>query len=168
MERRGADAYYLFDDGYFQALEEALGDRLHIATVDIEGEIAASALFAETDGIVEMHLSAHDRRFDRHAPKKLLYHGVRSWAKARGSRWLHLGGGRGSTADSLLEFKAGFSPIRQPFHTLRVVIDPDRHAELVRATDPGADPGDVSGFFPPYRAADRDEARVLTPALTGA
>jgi hypothetical protein len=168
MERRGADAYYLFDDRYFQELEEALGDRLHIATVDIEGEIAASALFAETDGIVEMHLSAHDRRFDRHAPKKLLYHGVRGWARARGDRWLHLGGGRGATADSLLEFKAGFSPVRQPFHTLRAVIDHDRYAEVVHASHPDMDPEDLSGFFPPYREADRGEASESAPALVGA
>jgi hypothetical protein len=167
MERRGAEAYYLFDADYFRALEEALGDRLHIATVEIEGELAASALFVDTKGIVEMHLSAHDSRFDRHAPKKLLYHGVRSWAKARGDRWLHLGGGRGATADSLLEFKAGFSPIRQPFHTLRAVIDADRYAEVIRAADPDMDPDDLSGFFPPYRAAERDELPEPAPALVG-
>ena len=33
MERVGADDFYLFDDAYFDGLQQVLGDSLHLATV---------------------------------------------------------------------------------------------------------------------------------------
>jgi hypothetical protein len=151
MRRISADAWYLFDDGYFDGLREALGERLKLVTVEIGGTIAAAALFVETCGIVEYHLSGTDERFARQQPTKLMFHVVRAWAKERGNRWFHLGGGVGAADDSLLHFKAGFSSLRFPFHTLRVVIMEDEYARLVAARDPSGDPQFFSGFFPAYR-----------------
>jgi len=151
MQRLGAGAYYLFPDRYFEQLREALGDRLRLCVVDIGGAVAAAGLFAETDGIVQYHLSASDAAFTRDRPVKLLLHFVRGWAKARGNLRLHLGGGVGGRPDSLFRFKAGFSPARHPFRTLRVVLDEAAYAELVRAHDPTQDPTGLDGFFPLYR-----------------
>ncbi len=151
MARVSADAYYFFDDAYFDGLQEALGSLLHLAVVEIDGIVAAAGLITETCGIVQMHLEASDERFARLAPGKLIYHGVRSWAKERGDRWFHLGGGLGAADDSSMLFKAGFSPLRQPFHTLRVVISEPEYRRLVTARDPSLDPGDLGGFFPLYR-----------------
>jgi hypothetical protein len=81
-----------------------------------------------------------------------MMHFVAGWAKARGDRTLHLGGGVGGRADSLFHFKAGFSPLRHRFRTLRVVVDEDRYVALVSALDAGLDPSDRAGFFPLYRA----------------
>ena len=80
-----------------------------------------------------------------------MLHFVRGWAKQRGNRVMHLGGGVGSADDSLLRFKLGFSPLRHGFSTLRVVIDEPEYRRLVAAHGGVLDPESRSGFFPAYR-----------------
>lgn len=153
MARRQASDRYAFDDAYFEELDTALSGRLHLATVRIEGNVAAAGLFTECCGIVQLHLSGSS---DTHAdarPTKLLYHGVRTWAKRAGLRWFHLGGGVGAEQDSLLHFKAGFSPDRRDFQTLRIVVREDAYRDLVMARTDVLDPSELTGYFPAY---DRD------------
>lgn len=151
MARHQAASYYFFDDDYFDALREFLGDRYHIATVRIDGVVAAAALFTETCGFVEFLLSGHDDTYARSAPTIFLIHGARSWAKAKGYRWLHLGGGFGARADGLFGFKAGFSGATRPYHTMRIVLDPGAYRELSAEAGADVDPEDTSGYFPAYR-----------------
>ncbi len=151
MSRRSAAHYYFFDDGYFDSLRDALGERLHLCVVERDGAIAAAGLFVETDGLVQYHLSGTGAEFVRLQPTKLMIHFVRGWAKERGNRVLHLGGGVGSSSDSLLQFKAGFSPLRHPFSTLRMVIDEQEYRRLVVTRDALVDPEARTDFFPLYR-----------------
>jgi hypothetical protein len=150
MQHCAAHAYYSFDDVYFEELRQALGETLRIAVVMKDGVVAAAGLFVETGGIVQMHLTGQDDRFLADHPMKLGFHHVRTWCSERGDRVLHLGGGRGGAEDSLFHFKAGFSPLRHPFHTLRVVIREAEYAKLVAARDPSLDPQDLTGPFPLY------------------
>jgi hypothetical protein len=151
MARVNARGYYLFPDDYFTGLIDALGPRLHLCVVEIRGEIAGAGLFVETRGLLQYHLSGSDHRFQRERPTKLMLHFVRTWAKERGVRRFHLGGGVGGEEDSLYRFKAGFSTDRHPFRTLRLVCDEGAYNQLVRATHPEANPRDPLGFFPLYR-----------------
>jgi hypothetical protein len=151
MLRAGAAPFYLFDDVYFHAMRDVLGSRLHLIVVEIEGEVAATSIEVETSGIVQDHLTGTDMRFSSLAPGKLLIHFVRSWARERGNRWLHLGGGVGGANDSLFQYKQGFSRRQLPFHTLRVVVDEGEYRRLVRAHNPAADPDSLEGYFPAYR-----------------
>ena len=151
MKDRAADAYYSFDDDYFAGLQRVLGDDLHIAVAMIDDVVAAAGMFVVTGDIAEMHLTGHDGRFAADQPTKLVFHAVRTWAREHGLRVLHLGGGRGGSEDSLLHFKAGFSPWREPYRTLRVVVDEAAYARLVAAKHPDLDPSDLSRSFPAYR-----------------
>lgn len=151
MSRVGAAAHYFFDRDYLVGLREALGERLRLAVVEIDGAIAAAGLFVETGEFVQYHLSGADAAFLRERPTKLMLHVVRGWAKERGARWLHLGGGVGGGEDSLFAFKAGFSKARRPFFTLRLVVDPTAYRALSRARHPDADDAALDGFFPLYR-----------------
>jgi hypothetical protein len=151
MTRRDAAAAYHFPDSYFVGLRDAIGDRLRLCVVEIDGEIAAGGLFVFTRGLVEYHLSATDHRYERQRPTKLMLHFVRSWAAAHGCTRFHLGGGVGGREDSLFAFKAAFSPDRHLFQTLRAVCDEAAFAELVRNSGPDVEPPDLAGFFPPYR-----------------
>jgi CelD/BcsL family acetyltransferase involved in cellulose biosynthesis len=153
MVRVGASTSYDFDDAYFDGLRTALGDRISLCVVEAGDTVAAAGLFVETSGIVQFHLSGSDPDFRHEAPSKLMIDYVRAWAKERGNRSLHLGGGLGAADDSLFQFKAGFSDLRHPFHTVRIVCDEARYAELVLARDPSADPARHDGYFPQYRAA---------------
>ena len=151
MDRRSAAPYYLFRDEYFDGLREALGDRLSLCVVERGDAVAAAGLFVETGGIVQYHLGGTDGALVGLEPSKLMIHFACDWAKEHGNRLLHLGGGVGGATDSLLYYKAGFSPLRHPFRTLRIVIDAAEYRRLVDAQDPLLDPEMVRGFFPAYR-----------------
>ena len=153
MARRSAIPFYFFQDAYFDGLRDALGDTLHLCVVEKEGVIPAAGLFVETDGIVQYHLSGTDAAFHAIQPTKLMLDFVRDWAQGRGNEIMHLGGGVGGEHDSLLQFKVGFSPLRNTFSTLRVVVDERDYGRLVAARDSRLDPSSRTGFFPLYRNA---------------
>lgn len=155
MARLSAAPFFFFDDEYFDALRDGLGERLHLCVVEKDGVLAAAGLFVETDGIVQYHLSASDEAFRMVQPTKLMINFVRGWAKDRGNKVLHLGGGVGGDSDSLLWFKAGFSPPSHTFCTLRIVIDEAEYTRLLGSRDPLLDPSARSGYFPLYRQAGR-------------
>jgi hypothetical protein len=164
-----ATPYYLFGDEYFDGLRAALGDRMRLSIVEADGEVAAAALFVETSGIVQYHLSGTAPAFVREGLTKVLIDHARCWATDRGDRALHLGGGLGSRPDDpLFHFKAGFSDLRHPFYTLRVVVDEDAYRDLVQARrgDMGADAAagedGRAAYFPAYRSPS-DAGRRTEP-----
>jgi hypothetical protein len=83
-------------------------------------------------------------------------HQATLWGKARGNRWLHLGGGVGGTNDTLLHFKAGFSPARFRFLTSRLITHTSHYRQLVeqhaRAINTPAETLLASSYFPAYRS----------------
>ena len=150
MRRVGAAPYYFFSREHLAALHEAVGDRMHLAVAIVDDEVVGGNTFFEHDGIVQGYVSSTRRARNRYADE-LLYDEVRRWSKSRGNAIFHMGGGKGGANDSLFSYKAGFSPNRHPFHTWRVVTDPAAYRRLVEERNPGADPADMSGTFPPYR-----------------
>jgi Acetyltransferase (GNAT) domain len=150
MRRVGASSYYFFTREHLTELHERVGDRMHLA-VAIEGdEVVGGNTFFTYEGIATGYVSSTRRARNRYADE-LLYDEVRRWCKNRGDRLFHLGGGKGGCNDSLFTYKAGFSPVRHPFHTWRVVTDEPAYQRLVRDRNPQADPADRTATFPPYR-----------------
>lgn len=148
MERSNAADYYFFTLDDFRRLREALDGRLHLLVTWLDDEIAAAGLFTELDGLVQTHLVGTSASLLRHSPYKVLVDDVRSWARDRGNRVLHLGGGRGGQEDSLFWFKTRFSSRRHQFFTGRWILD----GEAYRALAPALPPSIGDGFFPAYRA----------------
>ena len=155
MRFRSAEEFYFFEPGYFEALHQCMGDHLHLCTVVAPGgESAAAGLFTCVDGLVEFHLSGTADAYRRAGPTKMMLVHMRDWAKSRGNRLMHLGGGVGCHADSLAFFKQGFSRLRSRFSTFRMVLKPESYRRLVRRRCwgevllPAAEPTD---FFPAYR-----------------
>jgi lipid II:glycine glycyltransferase (peptidoglycan interpeptide bridge formation enzyme) len=156
MERLGAVTSYHFTTDHFERLAEL--DEAFVAVAMADGEIAGAYLFFESHGIVQMHLGGPRTRYMKPSPSHLLIYSVAVWGRARGNTVVHLGGGvGGSVDDSLFGFKAGFSPRRHAYATLRLVADEERYSALtrVRALRLGTTPDELvnSGFFPAYRAA---------------
>lgn len=153
MSRVAAHPSYFFDKAYFTALRTALSEALHLFVVHHQENIVAAGLFSETDGLVEYLFSGSRTASAPLHPTKLMLDHVRAWARERGNEAFHLGGGVGGKKDSLFHFKAGFSPRRHPFHTWRVVVNPEHYdalcARRLAAGDAVSNPTD---FFPLYRA----------------
>jgi Acetyltransferase (GNAT) domain len=151
MQRVAAVPFYFFARTYFDALRAELPGQAHLCTVTApDGRIACAGLFFEEAGIVQFHLSGTADEFLRVAPSKFMFDFVCRWAKERGNRVFHLGGGRGGGEDSLFHFKAGFSPLRAEFQSLRVVFNEDRYRTLASRIDGAA--AISPEFFPLYRA----------------
>ena len=88
----------------------------------------------------------------RAEPAKLMIRYAACWAKGRGNRYLHLGGGVGGVDDSLFDWKSGFSPLRHSFYTLRAVVNETEFDRLMIASGESLWSQTPGGFFPPYRA----------------
>jgi CelD/BcsL family acetyltransferase involved in cellulose biosynthesis len=154
MRRVGAEPSYFFPPAYLHDLRGALGSRLHLCAVEVGGAVVAAGLFTEIAGIVQYFLGGTRAEFLRESPAKTMFHFVRGWAKERGNRVFHLGGGLGGRNDSLFAFKAGFSHARHPFATWRVVVDELAYGGQVGRWEAvhGAPADDgPDGFFPAYR-----------------
>ncbi len=155
MERVEAKELYYFDYDYFLKLSQ-LVDNIHLCIVELENQIAAAGLFTECCGIVQFHLSGTKNKFLKQAPSKLMLDYVRYWAKERGNKVFHLGGGLGSSKDKLYEFKAGFSKISHPFITVSLIINLDKYKYLIelQAKYLNTNPEQLlkTQFFPAYRS----------------
>lgn len=131
MRRVGAKEFYLFSDNYFDDLRSTLEDKLNLWTVlSPDGEFAAGGVFTVINGIVEYHLGGTANKFLAAAPSKLMFSDVRNWGKEAGNRAFHLGGGLGGKADSLFQFKAGFSQNYADFFTFRMILDQQKYDQL--------------------------------------
>jgi len=148
MDRVQAKESYYFGRDYFARLAEMPG-HVHCGVVESEGRPAAACIFFECGGIVQAHLGGTRSEFLNKSPFHLLLYSAAEWARSRGNRYLHIGGGVGGSNDRLLQFKRGFSPLRFPFSTLRLVTDEGKYREL---TTRRAQAAAVSDFFPAYRA----------------
>jgi len=153
MTRVEAERYYYFPPWYFTELRESLGGHLHLCIVEIDGQVASAGLFTEICGIVQYHLSGTRDAFLKYCPLKSMFNFMRYWAKDRGDRIFHLGGGVGGRGDTLFEFKAGFSHARHPFYTWRIIVDEPAYSALVGRWESLAriQADGPEGFFPAYR-----------------
>lgn len=156
MRRVGASSYYLFDRPYFDALRDALGNRMHLFVTMLGSQVTSAGLFVECGGILQYHLSGTAEAFAKLASTKLLLDSVRAWANGRGLRVFHLGGGVGGGHDSLFFFKSGFSHRRHEFQTWRWILQPEAYQCLVESRRAwraaNGTSSDAGGYFPEYRA----------------
>ena len=155
MDRLKAKDSYYFDREYFTDLLK-LGDHLHLVIVESESKIVCASLFFESCGIVQAHLGGTKTEFLKQSPFNLLLHHARLWAKERGNKFLHIGGGVGGQKDKLFTFKSGFSKQRHQFFTMRLIIDEEKYDYLVshkaQAKNISVAQLKESNFFPAYRA----------------
>jgi hypothetical protein len=111
------------------------------------GKIEAVNMFASTRYASDFMFNVPLREGRGHAAT-LIWGGI-NHMKAEGVPVLNLGGGA-REGDSLAQFKERFGARRMPFKCLKQVYEPAIYEMLCRRV--GADPHDLSGYFPPYRA----------------
>ncbi|MDF5718127.1 MAG: GNAT family N-acetyltransferase [Rhizonema sp. NSF051] len=154
MNRVEAKQSFYFDYDYFSRLAN-LNEKIHLGIVELDGEITYASIFTENCQMIQYHLSGTKNEFLKQAPNKLMIDYVRLWAKERGNKVFHLGGGVGAGKDSLYNFKAGFSKQTHPCLTLRLIVDEEKYNSLVklRAKSLETQPEALlqSNYFPAYR-----------------
>lgn len=147
-----ADQYYFFDDDYFFNLLENLQDRILLITAYQDNKAIASSIYTicRESNIMQFHLGGTLNAYTHLQPSKLITHVARNWGRDNNYKILHLGGGVGSNLDSLYEYKKGFSSQELIFKTYRLVVNPEKYAELV-ADIWFTEEDLISEFFPLYR-----------------
>jgi len=155
MNRNMADETYFFPKDYYQRLKKFFGGsiKLYFAKLD-ERPISASMFFFEGK-IIQYHLSGSLAEFFKLNGAKLILDEVRRFGTQNDYSWLHLGGGVGSSEDSLFRFKAGFSKVRLPFYIAKKIVDHEIYNELYRKRMKWAKENNYVWpqkiFFPDYR-----------------
>jgi len=155
MERVGAKPEYFLPHSYFKRLMATTEATAKLFVCSIEEEFACAAIFLKCGSIIQYHLSTTSEKFLKYAPTKLLLDTARQWGVQEGAATLHLGGGVGSSEDSLFKFKAGFSQIRHEFFTWRWILLENEYRRLT-SSKTGTREIDVNqslsnDFFPAYR-----------------
>ena len=155
MDRVKARDSYYFGRDYFEKLA-GMPEQVHCCFVESAGEVAAACLVFECGGIVQAHLGGTRTKFMKLSPFHLALYHLALWAKSRGNRFFHLGGGVGGSGDRLLEFKRGFSERIFQFYTARLITDGEKYNALtsLRAQSRNVAVEELlkADYFPAYRA----------------
>lgn len=132
MQRNHADAYYFFDESYFEDLHRFLGGNTYILYALLDGQPVSAAIFFHANGTAHYHLAGSDPAFRGTAAGNLLLYDAALRACENGDKLLHLGGGL-TPDDSLFSFKKQFNKNgRREFWIGRTIFDPDQYQALLK------------------------------------
>jgi hypothetical protein len=155
MRRVDAKPYYLFEQGYYDRLEDLRAQTQLGRVLDADDRTVAAALFFRWGDLLHYHLAGSERQAARDGANNLLLDSVARRGMAEGARGFHLGGGL-REGDALHKFKRSLGGDALPFRVARCVLDPDRYTRLTelhaqRTSRTAADLTET-GWFPAYRA----------------
>jgi hypothetical protein len=145
MRRADAAPFYFFPPEYWTALQR--GVRLVRVDVERDGELLASVLGMGEPPWLHYHLGGSTEAGRGSGASHVALLGLAEYGAAHGFALLHLGGGVGGRADSLLEYKRRFFPDG----VVGAVIGKAVHDERAYLALTGADAVDWDAFFPAYR-----------------
>jgi len=128
MESRHADDFYRFPASYFSRLA-SLGSRLGIALAWLDDHLAGGSIFLAGDDYAHYHLACGNEIGMKHRAATLLVVEGAKWAKRRGCKLLHLGGGL-NPDDSLEFFKCSFGGQMFRYAYLVSIGNPERFEQL--------------------------------------
>ena len=149
MDRVNAKESYYFSKAYFTEFlnsQDFQTDLLLAVTKDTR-ETIAGVMFVKTNHLIQYHLAGTKSDFLNLNPVKILIDEMRIIGTKENYHFLNLGGGLGSTEDSLLRFKMSFSKDLKTFCIWKYIANESIYSNLtekhtIKSTD----------FFPAYRA----------------
>jgi hypothetical protein len=155
MVRTQASEYWQFPESYFSNCAQCLGhQRVSLFSAMLAGVTVASCLVIHAYNTAYYHFGASAEAYFEARANNLLLYDIALWAKARGYRWFHLGGGHVSD-DSLFRFKSGFSRSTVMLCSYSKVHDQETYVQLCRLRDAFDQTHGIasrdSDFFPAYR-----------------
>lgn len=151
MDKDDAEDYYYFKPDFYQSVMMELPHEAQVFYAELDGKVIATSIMLAANGRLNYHLSGALSEYKSLAPTNLLIYMAALWGCHNGCKTLHLGGGVGSSEDSLYKFKKSFyrgKPCR--FHIGKKMFMDEKYQELVRMRNQSEI--NNSGFFPKYRA----------------
>ncbi|EDP70709.1 hypothetical protein FBALC1_08118 [Flavobacteriales bacterium ALC-1] len=155
MRRVDADDSYFFTDKYYREIMTSsdFKSELMLCVHNETQTIIGGAIFIKKGDLVQYHLSGLSEAYFDLNPIKLIIDEVRIRATHEGYKHFNLGGGRGSSEDSLFRFKSGFSKNFKKFKVWKYIVDQNTYKMLAENNqEKQLEDNDLySGFFPAYR-----------------
>jgi hypothetical protein len=134
MREMQADAFYLFDDQYFEQLAATGFAKVGVCRAhdgDADARWLAAALFLDGEGTREYHLAATTDQGRKLGASSFALAQAALSAREHGLRKLYLGGGTDARPDNpLLFFKSAYSPQRLAYRTGWTVFDDEAYDRL--------------------------------------
>jgi len=151
MARNDAAASYYFSYEFFQAFREELPENSRFVLAEYRDQIVAGTLCLHDDTDAFYFLTGADAAFQHVRPTNALVWELIRWAHSAGKKRLILGGAH-RPGDGILQFKAAFSRLRQPFYVYKHVHLHQDYAILERRFREFSGLRTESlGYFPIYR-----------------
>lgn len=135
MRRLQAKTFYHFPEPYYQELAEHLGPHMMLGLARSVDQFVGASLFLYDRKFAHYHLSGTTAEGRRLKASTLLVNQAADWARHKGCRWLHLGGGSHPN-DGVSKFKAHFGGAIFPYIYVTLVADHHRYNELIEAVPP--------------------------------
>ena len=152
MEHDNAEAYYYFDNKFYNSIDNDLKDNYEIFYAVFNGEIIAMSIMIFANGFMNYHLSGSKYEFRNLAPSNLLLYKAALWGMENGMRTLHLGGGLGSEEDNLYKFKAAFNRNSDyRFSIGKMIVDYQKYDYLLSLREFNQGQLEHISYFPKYR-----------------
>ncbi len=129
MKNNAADAFYYFNNGYFDALSRMYG--VDLISVKAGNEVASCGFFMNGDDLSHYHLSANNSLMLKENGNYALLEIAFEHARSQGCSYFLMGGGRTSSKnDTLFRFKTKFSKLTLPFYIAGAVYIRDQYERL--------------------------------------
>lgn len=148
MDKDDAEKYYYFEPDFYKSILDDLPDNAQIFWAEIDNEVIAASIIFATNGRMNYHLSGSLREYGSLAATNLILYKAALWGCENGCKTFYLGGGLGSSEDSLFKFKRAFYRGNlNHFYIGKKIYNKEKYDELVKMR------GSIdSSFFPLYRA----------------
>jgi len=147
MDKDNASQYYYFEKEFYDSIRNDLKDNATIFYAELNGAIIAASIIFFANGKMNYHLSGSLREFQKLAPSNLLLWKAAEWGNGLGLKTFHLGGGVGSTEDSLFRFKKAFYRGELcRYHIGKRIFSLSEYKHLCNMRKISS-----TGFFPEYR-----------------
>ncbi len=150
MDRVHAKKNYYFNEQYFNQFINSADFETDIlfAIHNETNEIISAAMMVKTNDIIQYHISGTRNDYLYLTPIRLLIDQMRINGTSEKYKYFNLGGGLGSSEDSLFRFKSSFSKDFKDFKVWKYIVNPKVYRQL---TEELSVSDDESGFFPIYR-----------------
>ncbi len=151
MDRVNAKKSYYFDKQYFKNFVASTAFKTDVLLVVLKetGETISAAMMVKTNDIIQYHISGTKNDYLHLTPIRLLIDEMRIAGTKDGYKFFNLGGGLGSSEDSLFNFKASFSKDFKDFKVWKYIANQEIYDSL--CTKYAAEDSN-SDFFPLYRS----------------
>lgn len=149
MERKDASDFYFFDDQYFSDILKYYKENVILVEAVYENKVVAAGLYFISNKIIHAHLSGTDTEYLELSPAYVLKYATVIWAKERGYRFIHYGGGlSNSEEDSLYKFKRKFAQNTDfDFYIGKRIWNQEIYNKLCESKNVSPD----ESYFPAYR-----------------